>query len=229
MAGANVSDRTQNDIGKTSPKTLDELYRSLEGLRDGQGQLEKQVKELHLTLNALLDAQKGLSEHIVTWTKSHLQQRSITEPCMIPTREPDASAGVGSLTMPVGPYPQFDAGRRLISTSELLELVLLELPAEDVLLAQRTNRQFRSAIAGSHRLQLRLFLTTEPSTPNPTNILLNPIISKERVLQHIPLYFDEERKALAYCHRGKRRHILQHGHNRKGRDHRAGVGRSKIF
>ena len=59
-------------------------------------------------------------------------------------REPDESVNVGSLTMTAGPYPQFNAGRRLTNTSELMEMVLLELPTEDVLFAQRINRQFRS-------------------------------------------------------------------------------------
>lgn len=110
-------------------------------------------------------------------------------------------------TLLTSPYPQFNAGQRLVDTFELLEMILLLLPSVDVLLAQRTNRQFRSVVTRSGPLQLRLFLTTQPTTSASNSILLNPILTYDKVLQHIPLYFDEKALALAYCHREGRKRV----------------------
>lgn len=71
-----------------------------------------------------------------------------------------AVADAGSLTMPTVPHPQFNAGCRLMNISEFLEMVLLELPSESILFAQRISRQFRSVIPRSHSFQRRLLLTT---------------------------------------------------------------------
>lgn len=60
---------------------------------------------------------------------------------------------------------------------ELLEQILLELPNQDLLLAQRTNKTFRDAILGSRRIQRALFFrTSAPSSQ--TRPRLNPLLHK---------------------------------------------------
>lgn len=49
------------------------------------------------------------------------------------------------------------AGRQLASTPELLEMILLQLPVVDILLAQRVNKTWQATIANSPKLQRALF------------------------------------------------------------------------
>ena len=185
-------------------KTIHDLCHDLKILQEGQAQLIEQMENFTFTLNALFDVQKELNTHIATLAERYFEQRSTTGPCNVHTEETDAIADAG---MPTAPYPQFDAGLRLTNTSELLEVILLELPSENLLSAQRISRQFRSIIVGSHLLQLRLFLTTQPTTSISKDIILNPIITKEQSLPHIPLYFDDKRMTMAYCHREGRKRV----------------------
>ena len=50
------------------------------------------------------------------------------------------------------------AGQQLSHTAELVELILLELPFEDILFAQRVTRFWKSTIQGSPKLLRSLFL-----------------------------------------------------------------------
>ncbi|KAK3670763.1 hypothetical protein LTR78_009335 [Recurvomyces mirabilis] len=109
--------------------------------------------------------------------------------------------------MPTAPYPQYNAGHRLTDTPELLEMILLELPSESILFAQHASKQFRSVIAKSRQLQYQLFLIALPTTLPSKDIILNPIITKEQTLPHVPLYFDEKETAIAYCWRKGRQRI----------------------
>lgn len=47
--------------------------------------------------------------------------------------------------------------REVFAIPELLETILLELPAKDLLLAQRVNTTFRDAINNSIKIQRALF------------------------------------------------------------------------
>ncbi|USW53653.1 Putative F-box-like domain superfamily protein [Septoria linicola] len=49
------------------------------------------------------------------------------------------------------------AAQRTFNVAELLEMILLELPPRDVLLAQRVNKQWQGAITASLKLQQLLF------------------------------------------------------------------------
>ena len=166
----------------------------LKNLQNGQERLEKQMENLTHTLNMLLDVQRQISARMAASTEQPLDERSAN---------PDPK----SQTMPNGPYPQFNAGQRLTSTFELLESILLELPNKDVLFAQRVSRWFRSVVAGSCSLQLRLFLTSPSDISAPKNVILNPILTDGNILPHIPLYFDDKALKLAYCHRGDRKRV----------------------
>ena len=86
-------------------------------------------------------------------------------------------------------------------------MILLDLPSNDILFAQRISTRFRSTIAGSCSLQLRLSLTTELSTSASKNAILNPILADEKTLPHLPLYFDDKRLMLGYCHRCDRTRV----------------------
>ena len=164
MSKLNASDCTGNISEESSPKTLDDVCWNLKSLQDGQTQLVKQIENLALTLNAFLDVQQGLSTGSATLARQFSEETRTTEPCNRPAQDRSAIASAGLLTMPIGPYPQFNAGQRLTNTSELVEMILLELPSQDILFAQRVNSHFRSIIARSHPLQVRLFLATQPAT-----------------------------------------------------------------
>jgi hypothetical protein len=86
-------------------------------------------------------------------------------------------------------------------------MILLELPSEDILFAQQVSRQFRSVITGLNPLQVRLFLAAQPDISIPKNIILNPMIIQKQTLPCIPLYFDERKESLAYCHREHRKRV----------------------
>ena len=82
------------------------------------------------------------------------------------------------------PPCSLNAGHALISTYELLEQILLSLPATSLLLSQRVNKQFASVITTSSRLQQKLFFT--PNRPRDAakmdfKALLNPILTREEV------------------------------------------------
>lgn len=143
----------------------------------------------------LLDVQRQTSARIAALTELSPDQRS--------TANPDAK----SQMMPNSPYPQFNAGQRLTYSVELLEFILLDLPNRDVLFAQRVSPRFRSVIAGSCSLQLQLFLASPLHTPVSKSVILNPILTDEKILPHIPLYFDEKELKLVYCHRGDRKRV----------------------
>jgi len=95
----------------------------------------------------------------------------------------------------------FCAGCRVAGIYELLELCLLQLPMEDLLLAQRVNKRFNAVINTSPRLRERLFLTSRLSFGNAFRAELNPLLMREDVMRAIPLFFDHEEKCLATCYR----------------------------
>jgi len=53
------------------------------------------------------------------------------------------------------------AASRVLRLPELLEIILLHLPQREILLAQRTSRNFRDAVVNSIRLQRALFLVPD--------------------------------------------------------------------
>lgn len=114
--------------------------------------------------------------------------------------------------MPPQPPTTRSAGDIISSTYELLEPILLSLPATSILLSQRVNKQFQAVIATSPRLQQKLFFT--PKKPKPATgdlrALLNPLLIRESVRVAVPLFFDHEAQRLRrewkqghtrlYCH-----------------------------
>ena len=56
---------------------------------------------------------------------------------------------------------EWTAVDKVFNLPELLEIVLLQLSQKDILLAQRTSRNFRHTIVGSMRLQKALFLAPD--------------------------------------------------------------------
>lgn len=92
------------------------------------------------------------------------------------------------------------AGSRLAGIYELLEQCLLELPNKDILLAHSVNKQFNAIINSSPRLQEKLFFTSRLAFGDAFKAKLNPLIMREGTLDAIPLFFDNEKKCLAYCY-----------------------------
>ena len=56
------------------------------------------------------------------------------------------------------------AAQRVFDTVELLEMILLNLPVKDILLAHRTNKAFRNSTASSLKLRAKLFLQQNSAT-----------------------------------------------------------------
>jgi hypothetical protein len=93
------------------------------------------------------------------------------------------------------------AGSRITSIYELLELCLLDLPIQDLLLAQRVNKRFNAVINTSPRLREKLFFTSRLAFGQAFKAKLNPLVVREDVMRAIPLYFDYKEKRLACCYR----------------------------
>lgn len=94
----------------------------------------------------------------------------------------------------------FHAGRHITEIYELLEMCLLELPVQDLLLAQRVSRRFNAVINTSPRLREKLFLNSRLAFGNAFKAKLNPLIVREGVMRAIPLFFDHKEKRLACCY-----------------------------
>ena len=92
---------------------------------------------------------------------------------------------------------------------EVLELILLYLPIQDILLAQRVSKRFKSAIEGSEELQRTPFFLPEPPSEDYTqlNPRINPLYDGTTPLWDKPFLFVEtgfERVSCAWkkCPRG---------------------------
>jgi len=79
-------------------------------------------------------------------------------------------------------------------------MCLLDLPIQDLLLAQRASRRFHAVINTSPRLREKLFFTSRLAFGNAFKAKLNPLIMREDVMQTIPLFFDHKEKRLAWCY-----------------------------
>ncbi|KAK4947097.1 hypothetical protein LTR10_013868 [Elasticomyces elasticus] len=60
---------------------------------------------------------------------------------------------------------QFPASDQVFGTTELLEHILIRMPARDVLLSQRVSQQWQAVIKGSLHLQRALLFTGEAADP----------------------------------------------------------------
>ncbi|KAK5683529.1 hypothetical protein LTS10_005062 [Elasticomyces elasticus] len=107
------------------------------------------------------------------------------------------------------PAPVPNAGTRLTQTYELLQEILLMLPMEDVLLAQRVNKPFRSTITNSLPLQQKLFLAPLPAQPERPPI--NPLLLKPSVLLRLPLFYCHQTKELKFFDGHERAHLEVRG------------------
>ncbi|KAK4952598.1 hypothetical protein LTR10_009404 [Elasticomyces elasticus] len=107
------------------------------------------------------------------------------------------------------PAPVPNAGTRLTQTYELLQEILLMLPMEDVLLAQRVNKTFISTITNSTPLQQKLFLTPLPAQPERPPI--KPLLLKPSVLLRLPLFYCHQTKELKFFDGRERAHLEVRG------------------
>lgn len=83
------------------------------------------------------------------------------------------------------------AGAQLVETVELLETILLQLPAKDLLLAQRVNKQFKGTIDNSNHIQRALFYKVDPyltETPGSIPQELNPFLFQLRHIDTAPYH-----------------------------------------
>jgi hypothetical protein len=104
--------------------------------------------------------------------------------------------------------PKLSAGRQLTDTTELLEMILLQLPYKDVLRYIRVSKTFRLAILGSIPIQSSLFFIAETNALASSPVILNPIMEHERFYKRIGLWFDDALDRLRYCDREGRK-VLQ--------------------
>ena len=79
------------------------------------------------------------------------------------------------------------AAQRVLFTTELLEIVLLQLPVYTLFTIRRTSKMFERTICGSTRIRRAMFLEPDISS-NINNPFANPLLGKpfERSLIHIP-------------------------------------------
>lgn len=162
---------------------VDHIKAKLQSLEDAQIRLTSSMERLVLMQNDTLAAQKEFVQAVAT----HLQNIHYVQ--AEPSNHDECSG------------PRLDAGRRLVKTYELLELCLLNLPNEDILIAQRVSKQFRSVIEKSSLLQRKLFFVPDPTTGMDFRTTLNPMFSNENLRLALPLFFDHREKRLAFCYR----------------------------
>jgi hypothetical protein len=112
-----------------------------------------------------------------------------------------SSCSVEGLTTVMETGSDTYAGSRITEIYELLELCLLDLPIQDLLLAQRVNRRFNAVINTSPRLREKLFFTSRLAFGQAFKAKLNPLIVREDVMRAVPLFFDNEEKRLVGCYR----------------------------
>ncbi|KAK3615144.1 hypothetical protein LTR22_027545 [Elasticomyces elasticus] len=163
----------------------------LAGVQNSQFQLVSQVESLVLVQKELILAQEQSIRHINDLTNE--------------LRKSGQAAHLA--TTVTGPASELNAGSRLTNTSELLEMLLIELPNDAVLIAQRVNRQFKFVIAKSRQLQQKLFFKNDPLSSPLANIILNPVLDIESVLYCLPIYYDQDNLSLAYCGKAGRRRL----------------------
>jgi hypothetical protein len=101
--------------------------------------------------------------------------------------------------------PTLRAGQQLTATTELLEMILIQLPYKDILRYIRVNKTFQSTILGSGLIQSWLFFIPETNAPASSSITLNPIMENERFYRRIGLWYDVALDRLCYCDREGRR------------------------
>lgn len=160
----------------------------LQGLQDGQAELAGAMQQLTTVQHEVLAAHKELLQLVTAHIHDIHESRPHSEPLI-----PEKRSGLS-----------LDAGRRLVQTYELLELCLLNLPNEDILLAQRVNKQFKSTIENSSQLQKKLFFAMDPTAGIDRRTKINPMFALKNVQNAIPLFFDHKEKRLAYCYRDGR-------------------------
>ncbi|RMY68484.1 hypothetical protein D0864_11336 [Hortaea werneckii] len=76
------------------------------------------------------------------------------------------------------------AAEQFFSTPELLELMLLELPMQDLLLAERVCLRFKATIDGSIKIRRALFFEPEPVAKDGMEVAsrVNPLLTEESQL-----------------------------------------------
>jgi hypothetical protein len=163
-------------------KTTKNTQELLQGLQDGQNQIIRQMQDLLLSLRELVVAQKESNGFV---------PRRVEELC-------------GTNRVPTS---HGHAGRRLASVPELLEMVLLWLPAKNILFARCVSVFFDSTITKSGPLQEKLFFRRNSNFSPLNHAALNPILTGKSVLEQLPLYFDPGTIRLAYCYSQGRRRI----------------------
>ncbi|KAF1817838.1 uncharacterized protein K489DRAFT_405527 [Dissoconium aciculare CBS 342.82] len=104
--------------------------------------------------------------------------------------------------------PKVSAGRQLTDTTELLEMILLQLPYKDILRYIRVSKTFRLAILGSIPIQSSLFFVPGTNALASSSVMLNPTMKHEQFYKCIRLWFDDALDRLRYCDRGGRK-VLQ--------------------
>ena len=106
----------------------------------------------------------------------------------------------------VEPVPSpLDAGTRLTTTFELLEQILMQLPIETVLFAQRVSQCFRSTIKNSRALQQKLFLAPVSAGHTNDEPQLNPLLTKRSVVSRLPLFLRSIGHPSFITYRGSKR------------------------
>ncbi|KAK5124658.1 hypothetical protein LTR85_001371 [Meristemomyces frigidus] len=96
------------------------------------------------------------------------------------------------------------ASDRLLATTELLELILLNLPMRDLLFAQRVSTRFKRVIDKSSPIQQALFFEPEAAGPNgipPHGYKTNPLLGDgSRIIRPPgpgPMVFNEDGEGFA--------------------------------
>lgn len=130
-----------------------QVLREMKGINGRLGRIETRQKQIEGNI-ALLVADENLQKLVTPQTAAKIQVQLFAR--------------------------NHSAVDRFCSTPELLENMLLKLPMQDLLLAQRVCSRFQATIAGSIKIRRALFFEPEPVTEHERAFAprINPLLTR---------------------------------------------------
>jgi hypothetical protein len=176
------------ESSSTTPDTADSIYSSISAHHLDKDVLDV-LKDLQLNQKELSHQIRNLQDNQASIIKELKELKRVSVVPKHRGRE----------------LPIRRAGRQLADTTELLEMILLQLPYKDILRYIRVSKTFQSTILGSIPIQTLLFFIADTNAPASNSIMLNPIMNNERFYTSIGLWFDVALDRLRYCYREGRK------------------------
>ncbi|KAK3625020.1 hypothetical protein LTR56_020664 [Elasticomyces elasticus] len=161
----------------------------------------KSLEDLHALLSRMCESQIVLTQTVtsLTHTVAGFVRSQTKADINIPDLFNAQTVHMQTLDSPANrttTETASNAGIRLTDTYELLEMILLQLPMDTLLFAQRVNKLFQSKITNSKLLQQKLFFAPLPASAAGQEPQVNPLLSNATRLS---LYYCPATSRVRYC------------------------------